>query len=102
VVIAIASSESEFNVSSPMTFVDQRTKQVRKSWVKYACSSASNRKIRARVFLRGRLGREPTQAEVTEHERDKSLAGNVTDCQIMDAFDSGKEVYSLLFCCREC
>ena len=80
-----------------MAFVDQRTKQVRKSWVKHICSSTANGKIRARIFLHGRLGREPTQAEV-----DDSLIGKVTDREIVDAFDSGKEVFSLLFCCREC
>lgn len=60
----------------------------------HALRTATGEHTRARVFLRRDLGREPTRAEVATIKRDRNLKSRVTAAQIMEDFNSGREVPS--------
>ena len=62
----------------------------------HAHQTVTGEDTRARVFLRRDLSREPTRAEVAAIKRDKNLKNRVTTAQIMEDFNSGREV-SLFF-----
>ena len=60
--------------------------------MKHALKTNTGEQTRARVFLRRDLNREPSQAEVDQVKKDKSLKSRVTPAQIVEDFNSGTEV----------
>ena len=77
---------------NPRTINLQIPRQVKENWVNHALKTYTGEQARARVFLRRNLGREPNKSEVDGTKGDKSIKGRVTAAQIMEDFDSGKEV----------
>lgn len=63
------------------------------NWVNHALVTSTGEQTRARVFLRRNLGREPSATEVAAIKKDKSLKSRVTTVQIMEDFNSGREVF---------
>lgn len=63
----------------------------------FALKAITGEQTRARVLLRRELGRGPTKAEVDAIKKDVSLKTQVTLAQVMEDFNSGKEVVSSSF-----
>ena len=59
--------------------------------------AGTGEQARARVFLRRELGRDPTKAEVDAIKKDNSLKSKITMAQVVEDFNSGKEVVSFSF-----
>lgn len=67
--------------------------QVQKTWGREICRQNWGSDVRARVFARIRLGREPTADEIEDLSEEGSRAHSVTPEDIMAAFSSGEEVW---------
>lgn len=69
--------------------------QVQKTWGREICRQNWGSHVRARVFARKRLGREPTTDEIEDLSEEGSRAYSVTPEEIMLAFSNGQEVRSI-------
>ena len=65
---------------------------MQKTWGKELCKQGWGSHIRARVFARKRLGREPTAEEFEDLYDEGSRRYSVTPEEIMGAFSNGEEV----------
>ena len=66
--------------------------QVRKTWGRELCRQNWGSNVRARVFARKRLGREPKAKELEDLYEEGSRAYSVTPEEIVEAYTTGKEV----------
>lgn len=66
--------------------------QVQKTWGKEICRQGWGSDVRARVFARKRLGREPKAREVEELSEEGGKQFSVTPDDIMAAFANEEEV----------
>ena len=66
---------------------------MQKTWGKEICRQNWGGHLRARVFARKRLGREPTDQEVEDLSEEGNKQYSVTPEEIMAAFSNGEEVF---------
>ncbi|KAF8815779.1 hypothetical protein BYT27DRAFT_7230127 [Phlegmacium glaucopus] len=75
-------------------WADQDPK-VQRTWGRELCRQQWGGDVRARIFARKRLGREPTKKEFEELSEEGSPAHSVTPEEVMAAFTKGEETLAI-------
>ncbi len=82
--------------SDPACNIGLRRTQVRKAWAA-KIAKLWGWHVRARITLRKRFGREPTQDEISEINAKDEPFLDVTEEEVMEAFTKGEEASGISF-----